>query len=90
MEKMSQSLLLINPRGTCNIYARVEVNCTLICRVVTLVRVSVTVKRHEDHGISYKGNLFIKVAALQFRHSVHYHQGSGHSTVQANMVLTAS
>lgn len=63
MEKMSQSLPFINPRGACNIYARVGVNCTLICRVVTLVRVSITLKRHEDHGISYKGNQLIEVAA---------------------------
>jgi hypothetical protein len=44
------------------------------------------VKRHHDHGNSYKGKHLIG-AGLQFRGSVHYHQGRKHGSIQAGMVL---
>ena len=39
-----------------------------------LVRVSIAVKRHHDHGNSYKRKHLIG-AGLQFRGLVHYHRG---------------
>jgi hypothetical protein len=51
-----------------------------------LVRISIAMKRHHDHGNSYKGNHLIG-AGLQFRASVHYHHVGKHGSTQAYMVL---
>ena len=51
-----------------------------------LVRVSTAVKRHHDHGNSYKGKHFIG-AGLQFRGLVHYHHGRKHGGMQVDIVL---
>ena len=52
-----------------------------------LVRVSIAVKRHHDHGISYKGRHIIVVALLWFRDLVHYHHGGKQGSMQADRVL---
>ena len=39
-----------------------------------LVKVSIAVKRHHDHGNFYKGKHLIRVACT-FRDLVHYHHG---------------
>jgi hypothetical protein len=39
-----------------------------------LVKVSISVKRHHDHGNSYKEKHLIR-AGFQFRGLVHYHHG---------------
>ena len=44
-------------------------------------------KRHHDHSNSYKGKYLIEVQACSFRSLVHYHQGSEHGSLQADMVL---
>ena len=49
------------------------------------LRVSIALKRHHDHGNSYKGSHFIG-AGLQFRGLVHHH-GRKHGDMQADMVL---
>ena len=51
-------------------------------QVIVLVRISIAVKRHQDHGNSYKGQHSIG-PGLQFRGLVHYLHGS----VKADMVL---
>ena len=43
-------------------------------------------KKHHDHGNSYKGKHLIG-AGLQFRDLVHYHHGGKHGSMQADMVL---
>ena len=43
-------------------------------------------KRHHDHGKSYKEKHLIG-AGLQFRGAVHYQHGRKHGSVQADMVL---
>ena len=47
----------------------------------------IAVKRHCDHGKSYKKNLMGKVACLQFRGSVYYLHGREHGGMQADVVL---
>jgi hypothetical protein len=42
--------------------------------ISVLVRVSIALKRHHDHGNSYKGKHLIG-AGLRFRGLVHYHHG---------------
>ena len=55
------------------------------------LRVSIAVKRHHDHGNSYKGKHLIEVVAYSFRGLIHYHRGGGHGgelcSVQTDMVL---
>ena len=50
---------------------------------IVLIRVSIAVKRHHDHGNSYKGKHFIG-AGLQFRGSVYYHHGRKLGGMQAD------
>ena len=52
-----------------------------------LLRVSMAVKKHQDHGNSYKEKYLIKVEAHSFRDLVHYHHGQEHAGMQADMVL---
>ena len=51
------------------------------------LRGSIAVRRHHDHGDSYKGNHLIEVVAYSFRGSVHYHHGREHGGMQADVVL---
>ena len=51
-----------------------------------LVRISIAVKRHHDHGSSYKGK-HLSVVACNFRGLVHYRHGGKHGDMQANMAL---
>ena len=51
------------------------------------LRVSIAVKRHHDHGKSYKGKNLIGVDHLQFRCLVHYHHGGKQGSMQADAVL---
>lgn len=51
-----------------------------------LVRVSIVMERHHDHGSSHKGKL-LTGAGLQFRGFVHYQHGGEHGGTQADMVL---
>ena len=48
--------------------------------------VSIAVKRHHEHGNSYKGKHLIG-AGLQFRGLVHYHHGRKRGSVQSDMML---
>ena len=67
----------------------VEGICSLVlcASLGVLVRVSVAVKRHHNHGNSYKGKYLIGVAHLQFRALVHYHHGRNQGSLQEDMVL---
>jgi hypothetical protein len=51
-----------------------------------LVKVSVAVKRHHDHGNSYKGKHRMGMA-YSFRGLVHYCYGGKYGDKQANVVL---
>jgi hypothetical protein len=51
--------------------------------VCVLVRVSIAVKRHHDHGNSYKETLGL---AYSFRGSVHCHHGGKHGSMKTDMV----
>jgi hypothetical protein len=44
-------------------------------------RVSISVKKHYDHGNSYKGKHLIE-AGLQFRGIIHCHHGGKHGGLQ--------
>jgi hypothetical protein len=48
--------------------------------------ISIAVKRHHEHGNSYKGKHLIG-AGLQFRGLVHYHHGRKHGSIQSDMML---
>jgi hypothetical protein len=50
------------------------------------LRVFIAVKRHNDHGKSYKGQHLSK-AGLQFRGLGHYCQGGKHGGIEPDMVL---
>ena len=58
--------------GTQRKELRQKPNILSILTLAVLVRVSVAVKRHHDHGNSHKGKHLIG-AGLQFRGSVHYY-----------------
>jgi hypothetical protein len=53
---------------------------------INLNRVSISMKRHHDHSISYKGKHLIG-ADLHFRGLGHYHHGKKHGGMQADVVL---
>ena len=64
---------------------------------IILVRVSIAVKRHHDHGNSHKGNHFTKEEAYSFRGLVHCHHvkeenmtAGSFGRVQTDMVLENS
>ena len=45
-------------------------------------------KRYHDHGNSYKGHFTVEVGlAYSSRGLVHYHDGTKHRSIKANMVL---
>ena len=46
----------------------------------------ISLKRHHDHGNSWKGKLSVG-AGLQFRDLVHYCHGEEHGSVPADMAL---
>jgi hypothetical protein len=54
--------------------------------VYCLSQSSFNVKRHRDHGNSYKGKHVIG-AGLQFRGLVYYHHGGKPGSMKADMVL---
>ena len=51
-----------------------------------LVRVSIAVKRHHDHGNFYNGK-HLTGAGLQLRGLGHHRHGGKHGGIQADMVL---
>ena len=58
--------------------------------VAVLVRISITVKGHHEHGNSYKVKHLIESVAYSFKSLAHCHHGREHGSVQANMAMTSS
>jgi hypothetical protein len=59
---------------------------TLFYFISVFVRVSIAVRRHQDHRNSHKGKYLIG-AGLQFRGSVHCHHGRKQRSAQGDVVL---
>ena len=57
--------------------------------VYPLIRISINVKSHHDHGKSHKGKHPIG-AGLQFRELVHYHHGGMYGGTRADMAAWSS
>ena len=51
------------------------------------LRLSVAVKRHHDHGNSYKEKHLILLKAYSYRGLVYYHNPGEHGSMQIGVVL---
>ena len=55
--------------------------------MVVLVKVFIAVKKHLDHGNSYKKNIELGWLVYSFRGPAHCHHGGEHGSTQADLVL---